>query len=447
MPAVPTHNDLLALTIESALKFGADAADARIARSESVSIGVRDGKLETIERDETTSVALRVLFGRRQAHVSGSDISETALGDLAQRCAAMAKLAPEDPFCGLAPSTELATEMPELDLDGDAPSANEDLEADALAAEAAALAVPAVKTVPGAGAGWTRAERWVAASNGFQAYRSGGYSSVGLSAVAERDGAMERDYDSWTTRRRADRPTPVDIGRIAGERAAARLGPRKVSSRTAAVIYDKRVSSSLLSPLIAAVSGPAVARGVSFLKDRLNAQIFAPGVAVIDDPFRPMGLGSRNHDGEGRPVARTHLVENGVLTQWLLNGPSAKQLGLRPNGFAGSGFGDPPGVATSNLFLAAGEETREALMAEVGEGLLITDMFGPSINPNTGDYSVGVAGFWFEGGDVAYPVSEVTVAGNLIEMFKRLRPANDLEFRGSRNAPSVLIEGLQIAGD
>ncbi len=448
MPQFPTPpEDILTRLIDACRAAGADAADARIGASEGVSVSVREGALETIERDESAAVALRALFGRRQAHVSGSDFTDDGLTALAERCVAMARAAPEDPYCGVPSPAELApAAAADLDLDGDPEISAEALEAEALEAEAAALAVDKVKTVSGSSAGWSRTWRWAAASNGFASARTGGSSGVGLSAVAEDDAGMERDYDSWSTRFRADRPAPADIGRTAGERAAARLGPKKIPSQTAAVIYDRRVSASLLRTFSGAVSGAAIARGVSFLKDRLGERVFAPGVAIVDDPSRIRGMGSRVHDGEGRPVARTKLIDDGVLTAWMLNGPAARQLGLTPNGFATAGFGDPPGIGPSNLFLAPGEHAPEALMRDVGSGLLVTDMFGPSVNPNTGDYSVGVAGFWFADGEIEHPVSEVTIAGDLPSMFLRLRPANDLEFRGAMDAPSLLVEDMTIAG-
>mgnify|MGYP006277707383 CR=1 FL=1 len=439
--------DLLDSLLDHCRKAGADAADARISVSEGVSVDVREGKLESVERAESQGVSLRCFFGRRQAHVSGSDLSAGALAGLAERCVAMARAVPEDPWCGLATPDELAREDRDLDLEGDGEVAEETLEAEALAAEAAALAIDEVRMTSGCSAGWTRAERWLAASNGFAAHRRGSFSGLGLAVVAERDGRMERDYESRSVRYREDRPAPEEIGRIAGERAAARLGPRRISTQKAAVIYDRRVAPSLLGPLIGAISGPSVARGVSFLKDRLGEKVFADGVDIVDDPFRRRGLGSRLHDGEGRPVETVKLIEDGVLTRWLLNGSSARQLGLAPNGHAGLGFGDPPGVSTSNLYLAAGRDTPGALMKAAGRGLLVTDMFGPSINPNTGDYSVGVSGFWFEDGEIVHPVSEVTIAGDLPAMYARLVPASDLEFRGSNDAPSILIEDMSIAGD
>ncbi|MEL7285981.1 MAG: metallopeptidase TldD-related protein, partial [Pseudomonadota bacterium] len=223
--------------------------------------------------------------------------------------------------------------------------------------------------------------------------------------------------------------------------------PQKIKTQTGAVIYDRRIAGSLISAFLSAISGPSVARGVSFLKDHLGEQVFASGVNLIDDPFRARGMGSRVHDGEGRAVARNRIIEDGTLTRWLLNGASAKQLGLTPNGHASGGFGSNPGVGVSNIYIEAGQHTPAELMSQVGKGLLVSDMFGPSINPNTGDYSVGVAGFWFENGEVQHPVSEITIAGDLPSMFKRLVPASDLEFRGTRDAPSLLIEDMSIAGE
>jgi PmbA protein len=438
---------ILSTLIETCTKAGASDADASFGRSDGVSVEVREGKLEGIERSESQGVALRCFFGQRQASVSGSDTSPEGLKTLAERCVAMAKVVPEDPYCGLAPADHLATDMPHIDLEGDGEIAADLMEREAIEAEAAALAVKGVKQVSGCGNGWSTSERWVAASNGFAAHKKSGSTGLGLAAVAEKDGAMERDYESRSVRRLEDRPSAVEIGTIAGERAVARLAPRKIKTQTGAVIYDRRLSAGLIGAFLSAISGPSVARGVSFLKDQLGEQVFAEGVNLVEDPFRARGMGSRVHDGEGRAVSRKNLIENGVLTRWLLNGASAKQLGLEPNGQASGGFGSPPGVGVSNAYLEAGDQTPEELMAAVGKGLLVADMFGPSINPNTGDYSVGVAGFWFENGEVQYPVSEVTIAGDLPGMFKRLVPASDLEFRGSRDAPSILIEDMSIAGE
>lgn len=432
--------------VDAALRAGADAADARWSEAEALSVEVRNGDLETVEREESRGVALRALVGRRQAHVSGADLSADGLRALCERVVAMARLAPEDPYCGVPDASEVSPSSLDLDLEcDDTPDATE-LERRARDAEAAGLAVAGVKQVGHAGASWSRSRTWVAASNGFAGRRSSGVSSIAVMAIADRDGAMERDYKSRSERKRARMASPEEIGRIAGERAVARLGPRKITSQTAAVIFENRLANRLLGAFVGAVSGPAVARGVSFLKDKLEKPVFAANVNVIDDPLRQQGFGSRTFDGEGRSVARSYLVRNGVLTQWLLNGPSGRQLGLAPNGFASMGFGDPPGVSTSNLEIEPGEADLAELMRQAGAGLLVTDMFGPSLNPNTGDYSVGVSGFWFENGERAYPVSEVTVAGDLPSMFGRLVPGSDLEIRGATNAPSLLIDGMSIAG-
>ena len=432
--------------IEKAIALGATAADASIGRGQGVEVSVRAGKLETIEREETLGVSLRCLVGQRQSHVSGSDLSPEGLDAMLERCVAMAKNAPEDPYCGIPDLSELESTPRDLVLLGDDPVEPTVLEDEARAAEAAALAIDGIKDVPGSSAGWTVSEGWVAASNGFRAYRQDSVSGIGLSAIAERDGAMERDYDGWTTRRRVDRPSPEEIGRSAGERTIARLGSTKIESQKSAVLYDRRVASGLIGAFISAIAGPAIARGTSFLKHKLNEKVFADGIDIIDDPFMDYGLGTRAFDGEGRPVSVKKLIDDGVLTQWLLNGPSARQLGLTPNGFSSSGFGDPPGVSTSNLHVSPGSQTPDELIRQAGKALQVTEMFGPSINPNTGDYSVGVSGRWHDGNGNRVPVSEITIADNLVDMFARLIPANDLQFRGRMNAPSLLVEGMTIAG-
>lgn len=444
--STPSYPDLLQSLLSETLKAGADACDARVSQSQSLSVEVRNGDLEGVEREESRGVALRALVGKRQAHVSGSDISPDALKALAQRVVAMAKAAPEDPWCGLPDADELASTPQELGLEGDPCPDAKTLEQRARDAEAAALSQADIQPKGQASASWGESQTHVAASNGFAASINGGVTSVSVLALAERDGAMERDHDSSIKRKAVDLASPADVGLEAAKRAAARLGARKLESQTAPVIFERRLSSRLLGAFISAITGPAIARGVSFLKDRLGQQVFAKGVNIIDDPLRMGGFGSRWCDGEGRPVDKTWLIDDGVLTQWLLSGSSARQLGLAPNGFSSMGFGDPPGVTTSNCDIQPGEKDLAGLMADAGKGLLVTDMFGPSLNPNTGDYSVGVSGVWFENGEAAYPVNEVTVAGDLPGMFARLVPGSDLELRSSSNAPSLLIDGMTLAG-
>jgi len=441
-----SNEDLLQSLIQATLRAGADAADARISENASLSVEVRNGELENVEREESRGLSLRALVGRRQAHVSGTDLSPDALKAMSDRVVAMARLAPEDKWCGVPDASEVTSARPDLQLECDDTPEAPELERRAIVMEAAMLAVPGVKQSSHSGASWNTGRSWLAASNGFSARKSSGMSGITAVAIAERDGAMERDYETSTERRRAKLRSPEEIGREAGSRAAARLGARKIDSQAAPVIFENRLANRLLGAFIGAISGPAIARGVSFLKDKMGKPVFAPGVDIIDDPTIIGGFGSRGFDGEGRAVRRTALIEDGVLTQWLLNGPSARQLGLTPNGFSSMGFGDPPGVSTSNLDIQPGKRSLDQLMADAKTGLLVTDMFGPSLNSNTGDYSVGVSGFWFENGQRAFPVSEVTVAGDLPSMFLRAIPGSDLEIRSSTNSPSLLIDGLALAG-
>ncbi len=439
--------NLLHDVVAAALAAGADAAEAVSAERRSLSIGVRLGELEEVEREESRDLGLRVFVGRRQASVSGSDISAEARAKLIERAVAMARLAPEDPYAGLADPDRLAKgPLPDLDLfDASEPTA-EALEARARTAEAAARAVPQVTNSDGGSAAWSASEWKMVTSGGFcGVHRASGF-SVGASAIASDENGMENGYDGRSTRWEADLPSAEAIGAEAGRRAAARLGARKIASTTAAVILENRLAASLMGPLIGAISGPSIARGTSFLKDKLGQQVFAKGVTITDEPHRRRGLGSSPFDDEGVANSRMALIDEGVLTTWLLNSASARQLGLATTGHASRGLAGPPGVAPSNLTLLPGEQDQAGLMRDAGKGLLITSMFGPSLNGNTGDWSVGCSGFWFEDGEIAYPVTEITVAGNLIDVYARVIPGSDLEIRGASNAPSLLVDGLAIAG-
>lgn len=439
-------SDLIQRLLEKTLANGASAADVRFEESASLSVEVRNGELEGVEREESRGVALRAFVGQRQANVSATDLSDASLDALCERVVQMARQAPEDPYCAIADASEIATDIVDLELETDDAADAAELERRALEAEAAALAVKGVKQIDHAGANWGRGQSWLAATNGFAAQRKSGSTSLAVVAIAEKDGNMERDYEYRTVRRIGAMPSPDSIGRTAAERAVARMSPRKVASQKAPVIFENRLAARLLGAFVGAVTGPAIARGVSFLKGKVGEPVFADAINIIDEPMIRGGYGSRSFDGEGRRVATTSVVENGVLTQWLLNGPSAKQLGLQPNGFASTAFGDTPGVSPSNLNIQPGDKTLQQLMADAGKGLLVTDMFGPSLNPNTGDYSVGVSGFWFENGERTHPVSEVTVAGDLPAMFLRLIAGSDLEIRSSANAPSLLVPDMSIAG-
>jgi PmbA protein len=439
--------DILHDLVAAALKAGADAAEAVSAHRASLSVGVRNAELEEVEREEARDLGLRVFVGRRQATVSASDLSDATRARLVERAVAMARLAPEDPYAGLAPQDRLA-QAPHADLDVFDPSERtaEALEAAAAEAEAAALSVEGVARSEGGHASWSASEWRLVTSHGFDGRHKGSAFSLGVGVIAEKDGAMERGGESRATRYLSDLPGAAEIGLKAGERAVARVGPRKIASTTAPVIFENRIATQVLSPLLGAISGPAIARGSSFLKDKLGQRVLPAGVDMIDDPFRLRGLGSTPFDDEGVAVERRNIVENGVITTWLLNSAAAAQLGMASTGHASRGLAGPSGVSTHNLHLAPGENDKAGLMAEAGSGLLITSMFGPSLNGNTGDWSAGVSGFWFEDGQLAYPVSEVTVAGNLIDLYARLVRGSDLEFRGSFNSPSLMFDAVAIAG-
>ncbi len=441
------EESLLADVVAAALKAGADAAEAVGAQRSALGINVRLGELEEVEREESRDLGLRVFVGQRQATVSGSDISPAARAKLIERAVAMAKLAPEDPYAGLAPKERLAKgPYPDLDLYDPQEPTPESLEDVARAAEDAARENPKVTNSEGGSASASSSHWRLVTSTGFSGVYHASAFSITASVVAGDGETMESGYDGRSARWRADLPTPQSIGQEAGRRAAQRLGARKIDSTTAPVIFENRVAMSLIGPLIGAISGPSIARGTSFLKDKLNAQVFAKGVNIVDDPHKVRGLGSSPFDDEGVENRRWALIEDGVLTTWLMNSASARQLGLATTGHASRGLAGAPGVSTSNLTLEPGARSQAELIADAGKGLLITSMFGPSLNGNTGDWSVGCSGFWFEDGQIAYPVTEITVAGNLIDMYGRLIPGSDLEIRGSANAPSILVDGLAIAG-
>ena len=444
--------DLQALTgrlLEAARAAGAESADAVAVAGDSLSIEVRGGILEQAERAEGVDVGLRVLLGRRQACVSSSDVRDATLAAMAERAVAMAREAPEDPWCGLADPSELARgwDAAALDLEDPEPlPAPDALEAAALAAEAAALAVPGVTKMDAAGAGWSATRMHLAATNGF----SGGYARTGHSiqavAICGDGTGMERDYAFESRSHRADMPDPAEIGRLAGERTAARAGAGKPPTGAWPVLYDERVASGLVGHLVQAINGVAVARGASWLKDAMGEPVLPPGIDLVEDPFRPRIGGSRPFDGEGLPAARRALVADGVLGSWILDLATARQLGLRSTGNAGRGTWAPPSPGAGNLTLTPGAVSREALLAEMGTGLLVTSLMGASINPTTGDYSRGASGFWVEKGEIVRPVNECTVAGNLRDMLRSIRPANDAKPHHSRLVPSLLVEGLVIAG-
>jgi PmbA protein len=437
--------DLAERLVTAARRAGADAADALAVRSVSLAVEVREGAVEESERSEGDEVGLRVFVGRRQAVVSSNDVKADVAG-LAERAVAMARAAPEDPFAGLADPAQLARDIPNLDLlDPDLPSVTL-LEERAKRAESAALAVRGVTKSGGASASAGIGGMVLVTSQGFRgAYLNSGQ-SVSMTAIAGEGMAMERDYDYSSALHGADLEPPEKVGRSAGERTVERLNPRKVDTKRAPVVFDRRVAGSLVGHLAGAINGSAVARKTSFLKDQLGERLFRSGIDVIDDPRRRRGLRSRPFDAEGVVTRRLAVVEDGVLKSWFLDSATGRELGFATTGHAQRGVSSTPSPGPSNLHLSAGADTPEALLADIAEGFYVTDLIGMGVNQVTGDYSRGASGFWIENGRRSYPVSEVTIAGNLVEMFRTLSPANDLEFRFGTNAPTLRVEGLTVAG-
>ena len=437
--------DLLADLIARARAAGADAADAVLVSGTSLSVQRRLGETEHVERSEGRDLGLRVFLGQRAAMVSSSTIDPASFKELAERAVAMARVVPEDPYAGLA-DTAAPPEQVALDLVDATEPTTEQLVARAAAAEAAALAVPGINNSEGAEAGFSRTEAFLVTSVGFAGSTARTSHSVSATALAGAGTAMQRDYDYHSTVYLADLDDPAAIGRSAGERAIARLNPARPATAKVPVVYDPRVAGGLLGHLAGAINGASVARGTSFLKDKMGQRLFAAGIAVHDDPRRARGLRSRVFDGEGTPTSARALIDDGVLTTWLLDSRSARQLGLRSTGNAARGTGGPPSPSPSNLYLAAGRLTPAELMADIKLGLYVTELIGMGVNGVTGDYSRGAAGFMIRDGALAEPVAEITIAGNLLEMFARLKPANDLRFRRGTDAPTVRVDGMSMAG-
>ena len=432
--------------VERALAAGADAADAVYIGSQSSSVQVRLGELEHVDRSEGEEIGLRLFIGQRSASVASSDFAAETLRELVSRAIAMAGEAPEDAYAGLAPRELLLKgPLPDLDsVDAHEPDPQE-LRRRALDAEQAALAIAGVTNSSGGSAGTSGGAVALATSHGFSgAYRSTGH-SCSVTVVGGEGSAMQRDH-AWHSARHLEDLEPAErIGRLAGERAVARLDPVKPKPGRYPVLFDPRVSSTLLGHFSGAISGSSIARKSSFLQDKLGERVFSSGVSIIDDPLRRRGLRSRAFDGEGLAVARTELVSDGILGGWMADSASARQLGIHPTGHATRGAGGPPGVTPSNFYIAAGERSRDELLAAFPEAVLITELIGQGVNGVTGDYSRGAAGFMVRGGAIAEPVAEITIASNLIDMFATLEPGSDLEFRRGIDAPTLLVPEMTVA--
>ncbi|SFL08536.1 TldD/PmbA family protein [Falsiroseomonas stagni] len=438
--------EVLADLVAAAKRAGADSADALHVQNASLSVSRRLGKIEQLERSEGFDLGLRVFVGKRQAIVSTTVADPKGFAALAERAVAMARVVPEDPFGGLADHFDAPRDAGPLDLDDLSEPSAEELIARAAAAEETALAVPGVTNSEGADASWGRVRVALATSAGFAAAYSRTSHGISCTALAGSGTGMERDYDFSSVVHLEDLDDPVAIGRRAAERALARLNPVRAKTARIPVVFDPRVSSSILGHLLGAINGASVARGTSFLAGRVGTQVLAKGLTVKDDPLRRRGLRSRPFDGEGMAGTPRAIVEDGVLTTFILDWRSARQLGLASTGHASRGTSGPPGPAASNLWLEAGTLTPQALMADIREGLYVTDLIGMGVNGVTGDYSRGAAGFMIRDGALAEAVSEITIAGNLKDIFLNLTAANDLVFRRGTDAPTLRIEGLTLAG-
>lgn len=433
-------------TLDKARRHGAEAADVDVLDARSVSATSRLGKMEDVSRAEAQDLSLRVFVGQSSAVVSTNDLSDNTIESLAERAVAMAKVAPPDEFTGLADKSLLATGWPDLDLfDPTSPDADT-LFAAALEAEDAARAVEGVTNSLGASAGTSHRTAVLATSEGFAGGYKGSRFSVSTGAVTGSGTKMENDYAYSTGRHLAALEPSAKIGEEAGIRAVKRLGPKRPDTFTGTVVYEPRTARSMLGHLTSAINGRSVARRSSFLKSKMEKAVFGPRISVIDDPTRPKGPASRPFDGEGLAASRRVLVSDGKLQSWILDLASARQLGLAPTGQA-SRNGGTPGPSAANVYLEPGEIGPDDLIGGIERGVLVTDMIGMGVNIITGDYSRGASGFLIENGEITYAISGFTIAGNLNDMFARLIPANDLEFKYGTDAPTLAVEGMTIAGE
>ncbi len=438
--------DLAEAAVARAMACGADAADSIVTMGQSLGVSCRQGKIEDVERAENRDLDLRVLIGKKQAFVSALGARLPQIDSLVERAMDMARVVPEDPFCGLADASMLAKDLPALDLcDTYVPETDALIDL-ARQTEDKGRHSDGITNSEGAGAGWGTSTTALVTSHGFAGTYESSHFSLSCSLIAGEGETMQRDYASHNARHFADLDKPDEIGEKAAKRSVERLHPRKIKSCTAPVMFAPRIANSLLGHLAGAMSGSAIARGTSFLREDMGKAIFPSSVHVIDDPHRKRGLRSFAFDAEGLCPDKLKLVEDGVLQSWLLDCATAQQLGLNSNARAGRSSAGPPAPSSSNLYFEGGSKTPADLRRDMGSGLYVTELIGMGVNGVTGDYSRGAAGFWIENGEITYPVSEVTIAGNLRDMFSSLICANDLSFRRGTNSPSLLIEAMAIAG-
>lgn len=441
--------DLTHALLKAARDEGAEEAEAMAIRAAATGIDVRGGKLEHAERAEGVEIGLRVLIGGRQASVSGADHREETIRTMARRAVAMARSAPVDDSLGLADPDQLARDLDSSALqlfDPGSPPDPAALEERALLAETAALSVDGVRTVESASASHSHRESWLSLSNGFEGGHQRSQHAISCTAISGAGLGMERDHAGEGRIWAEDMPSPQEIGQLAGERAVARSGARRPPTGAFPILYDERISSGLIGHLLSAINGTAIVRGASWLRDAMDMQVLPEGITLHENPNLPRMSSSRVFDAEGLPTKARDIVRDGVLTSWTLDLATGRKLGLESTASAVRGLGGPPAPGLSNIIMTEGTADRDELITQMGRGLLVTSLLGSSINPTTGDYSRGAAGFWVENGQISYPVNECTIAGNLRDMLMHLSPANDARDWRSVRVPSLLVEGMTVAG-
>lgn len=435
--------DRVSALVDAAKAAGADEADAVAVTGRSTSVSVRLGKVESTNAAEGDDVSLRVFVGRRVASVSATAASDPKM--LAERAVAMARVSPEDPFQGLADADRLSRMVRELDLYDATQVPADRLKDDALAAEDAAMAVAGVTNSAGSSASFGQGGLVLATSHGFLGEYVGSRFSRSASVIAGEGTGMERDYDYSSKLHFSDLDAPEAIGRSAGERAVRRLGARQAQTGPVTVVFDPRVARGIAGHLSGAINGASVARKTSFLRDMMGKQVASAKITVIDEPLRRRGQASRPFDGEGVDGETLTMVDKGILNHWFLSTSAARELGLSTNG-RGSRSGSSVSPTSTNLSIEPGDEPPASLIGALKSGFYVNEVFGQGVNMLTGEYSRGASGFWIENGELAFPVAEVTIASNLRDMFLRMVPANDLDRDYGTAAPTLLIEGMTLAG-
>ena len=430
--------------IKLSLSKGADSSDIVIAKNLSKNIGCRLGKIEEIEQSETKVLGLRTFIGNRNAIISTNDFSKNSINESIDRVISMTKLAPEDPLSKLA--NETAKIIPDLELFDTCDLNPDQLKDLALETENSALEVKGVTNSNGASSSQSKTSFHLSTSNGF----SGGYKksnfSISCSAIAGNELSMQTDYDYDSKVFFKDLKGTSLVGEQAAENTVSKCNPKKIKTCKSDVVFDPRVSKTLLSHISSLVNGSSIARGSSFLSEKMNAKIFGREINIIDNPSILKGLGSKPFDDEGCEMKSFNIIENGILRSWILDTTTSQQLGIKSNSRASRGMSSSPSPSPTNMFIENGTISKDEIINNIKDGFYVTDLIGQGVNLITGDYSRGAGGFKIENGKISFPINEVTIAGNLKDMFHRMIAANDLEFKYSLNSPTILIEGMTIAG-